>query len=64
MTSAGAALRIARRDALRAKGRTAFVLCMIGLPVAAIVALGVVWQTSAWSRARPCHTNSARPTRG
>ncbi|TDD37395.1 FtsX-like permease family protein [Actinomadura sp. KC06] len=39
------ALRIARKDALRAKGRTALILCMIGLPVAAIVALAVLWRT-------------------
>ncbi|MFI0368586.1 FtsX-like permease family protein [Actinomadura sp. 1N219] len=39
------ALRIARQDALRAKGRTALILCMIGLPVAAIVALAVLWRT-------------------
>ncbi|GGV01980.1 hypothetical protein GCM10010182_19340 [Actinomadura cremea] len=49
MTAYGPALRIARRDALRAKGRTALVLCMIGLPVAAIVGLGVVWKTMDWS---------------
>ncbi|MBE1534655.1 FtsX-like permease family protein [Actinomadura algeriensis] len=49
MTSARVALRIAWRDALRAKGRTALIMCMVGLPVAAIVALGTVWQTSEWS---------------
>ena len=49
MSGSRAALRIARRDALRAKGRTALILCMIGLPVAAIVALGVVWKTQEWS---------------
>lgn len=42
-------LRIARRDALRAKGHTALVICMIALPVAAIVALGVAWKTQEWS---------------
>ena len=31
------ALRLARRDARRAKGRTAIVACMVGLPVLAIV---------------------------
>ncbi|WP_433139876.1 FtsX-like permease family protein [Actinomadura nitritigenes] len=49
MSAYGAALRLARRDALRAKGRTALVICMIGLPVTAIVALAVLFQTSAWS---------------
>ncbi|MFI0409505.1 FtsX-like permease family protein [Actinomadura sp. 3N508] len=39
------ALRMARQDALRAKGRTALILAMIGLPVAAIVALAVLWRT-------------------
>ncbi|WP_433326940.1 FtsX-like permease family protein [Spirillospora sp. CA-294931] len=43
------ALRIARRDALRSKGRTALVVCMIGLPIAAIVAASVLWRTSEWS---------------
>ncbi|TDB89703.1 FtsX-like permease family protein [Actinomadura sp. KC216] len=36
---------MARQDALRAKGRTALILSMIGLPVAAIVALAVLWRT-------------------
>ncbi|KAB2372953.1 hypothetical protein F9B16_29190, partial [Actinomadura montaniterrae] len=49
MSAYGAALRLARRDALRAKGRTALVVCMIGLPVMAIVALAVLYETSAWS---------------
>ncbi|WP_329519828.1 FtsX-like permease family protein [Spirillospora sp. NBC_01491] len=44
-----AAVRIARRDAMRSKGRTALVLCMIGLPVLAVVALAVLAQTAAWS---------------
>ncbi|RFS85810.1 hypothetical protein D0T12_12605 [Actinomadura spongiicola] len=39
------ALRIARQDARRAKGRTALLLCMIGFPVAVIVALAVLWAT-------------------
>jgi putative ABC transport system permease protein len=46
-----ATLRIARRDALRAKGRTALVLAMIGLPVMAIVALVVLLSTTALSPA-------------
>ncbi|MFG1999221.1 FtsX-like permease family protein [Spirillospora sp. NPDC048911] len=45
----GVALRIARRDAVRAKGRTMLVLCMIGLPVMAIVALSVLFKTGEWS---------------
>ncbi|RSN67887.1 FtsX-like permease family protein [Actinomadura sp. WAC 06369] len=49
MSPVRAALRIAWRDALRAKGRTALIMCMVGLPVAAVVALGAVWQTSGWS---------------
>ncbi|TNY38575.1 ABC transporter permease [Thermomonospora catenispora] len=44
-----AALRIAWRDAWRAKGRSALVLCMIGLPVLAIVMLAVLDSTREWS---------------
>ncbi|URN01963.1 FtsX-like permease family protein [Actinomadura madurae] len=40
------ALRMARQDALRAKGRTALVLCMIGLPVCVVVALAVIRKTA------------------
>jgi putative ABC transport system permease protein len=40
------ALRIARRDATRARGRSALVLVMIGLPVLAIVALDTLGRTS------------------
>ncbi|QKG25915.1 FtsX-like permease family protein [Actinomadura verrucosospora] len=49
MSGRGAALRLARRDALRAKGRTALVVCMIGLPVMAVVALAVLFKTGDWS---------------
>ena len=42
-------LRMVWRDALRAKGRTALVMCMIGLPVAAVVAFVTLLQTSQWS---------------
>jgi putative ABC transport system permease protein len=42
----GFALRLARQDALRAKGRTALVLGMIGLPICAVVALAVLQATS------------------
>jgi putative ABC transport system permease protein len=40
------ALRIARREALRARGRSILVLVMIGLPVLAIVALDTLGRTS------------------
>ncbi|GAA1823452.1 FtsX-like permease family protein [Actinomadura chokoriensis] len=46
MTRYGFALRLARQDALRAKGRTALVLGMIGLPICAVVALAVLRATS------------------
>ncbi|WUH96997.1 hypothetical protein OHR68_26055 [Spirillospora sp. NBC_00431] len=45
MTRYRFALRMARQDALRAKARTSLVLGMIGLPVAAIVALAVLSET-------------------
>ncbi|MGW2314285.1 FtsX-like permease family protein, partial [Actinomadura luteofluorescens] len=40
------ALRMARQDALRAKGRTALVLSMIGLPIGVVVALAVLRSTA------------------
>jgi putative ABC transport system permease protein len=40
------ALRIARREALRARGRSSLVLVMVGLPVLAIVALDTLGRTS------------------
>lgn len=40
------ALRLARRDAWRARGRSALVLVMIGLPVMAVVAAAVTFATS------------------
>ena len=40
------ALRMARREALRARGRSILVLVMIGLPVLAIVALDTLARTS------------------
>ena len=40
------ALRIARREALRARGRSILVLVMIGLPVLAIVALDTLVRTA------------------
>lgn len=40
------ALRIAWRDVLRARGRSALVLVMICLPVLAVSAAAVVWKTS------------------
>ncbi|GAA2093171.1 FtsX-like permease family protein [Actinomadura alba] len=51
ISSLRAALRIARRDALRSKGRTALVVCMIGLPVLVITTLAVLIRTDAWSAA-------------
>jgi putative ABC transport system permease protein len=41
-----AAWRIARRDAMRHKGRSILVMVMIGLPVAGVVFTDVVWRTS------------------
>ncbi|MFD0470595.1 FtsX-like permease family protein [Nonomuraea thailandensis] len=46
MSAFRAALRISRRDALRAKGRTALVIIMIGLPVLAITALLTLSETT------------------
>src|SRR3954447_11951547 len=40
------ALRLARRDARRAKGRTVLVMLMVGLPVLAIVAGDVLYRTT------------------
>ncbi|MCC9309678.1 FtsX-like permease family protein [Kitasatospora sp. RB6PN24] len=40
------ALRIARRDALRAKGRSALVLAMIALPVLGVAGVDVVYHSS------------------
>ncbi len=45
MSSWGAALRIARRDAMRARGRSALVLAMIALPVLGIAAMDVAVRT-------------------
>ncbi|MFB4267589.1 FtsX-like permease family protein [Nonomuraea sp. GTA35] len=46
MSALRAALRISRRDALRARGRTALVMIMIGLPVLAITALLTLSETT------------------
>ncbi len=46
-----AALRIARRDALRAKGRSALVVAMIALPVLAVTAADVIYRSGTPSRA-------------
>ena len=40
------ALRIARRDALRHRGRTILVLAMVGLPVLAVVGIDTIYQTN------------------
>lgn len=45
MSSWRATLRIARRDARRAKGRSALVIAMIALPVLGVVAIDVVVRT-------------------
>ncbi|MDK0520739.1 ABC transporter permease [Streptomyces sp. ML-6] len=42
-----AALRIARRDALRAKGRSALVVAMIAVPVLGVTALDVTYRSAA-----------------
>ncbi|GAA2662365.1 hypothetical protein GCM10010412_036070 [Nonomuraea recticatena] len=41
-----ALLRISRRDALRAKGRTALIMMMIGLPVLVITGVLTFWETA------------------
>src|SRR4051794_1689086 len=46
MAGWGPALRIARRDAVRNKGRSILVLVMIALPVLAVSAAEVVYQTN------------------
>ncbi|UBU11936.1 ABC transporter permease [Nonomuraea gerenzanensis] len=46
MSAFRAALRLSRRDALRARGRTALVMIMIGLPVLAITALLTLSETT------------------
>ncbi|MEV0260602.1 ABC transporter permease [Streptomyces sp. NPDC050617] len=46
-----AALRIARRDALRAKARSALVVAMIALPVLAVTAADVIYRSGTPSRA-------------
>lgn len=46
LTGWRAALRIARRDALRAKGRSALVLSMIALPVLGVTAADVTYRSS------------------
>ncbi|MFF4163909.1 FtsX-like permease family protein [Streptomyces sp. NPDC001741] len=46
LTGWRAALRIARRDALRAKGRSALVVAMIALPVLGVTAADVTYRSS------------------
>ncbi|WP_035845556.1 FtsX-like permease family protein [Kitasatospora azatica] len=46
LTAWRVALRIARRDALRAKGRSALVLAMIALPVLGVAGADVVYRSS------------------
>ena len=45
MTAVAATLRIARRDALRARGRSVLVVAMIGLPVLGVSAVSVLAST-------------------
>jgi putative ABC transport system permease protein len=45
VSALGATLRIARRDALRARGRSLLVVMMIGLPVMGVTAVDVVART-------------------
>jgi len=52
------ALRIARRDATRARGRSALVLVMIGLPVLAIVCLDTLTRTYTQ---HPCYYGHVYP---
>lgn len=52
------ALRLARQDARRAKGRTALILGMIGLPVAGVVALAVLWHTALAAEPEPAQASS------
>ena len=47
MTAVAATLRMARRDALRARGRSALVVAMIGLPVLGVSAVSVLVSTYA-----------------
>ncbi|GAB2706008.1 FtsX-like permease family protein [Kitasatospora kifunensis] len=46
LTAWRVALRIARRDALRAKGRSALVLAMIALPILGVTGVDVVYRSS------------------
>ncbi|AUG79259.1 hypothetical protein CFP65_4512 [Kitasatospora sp. MMS16-BH015] len=46
LSSWGPALRIARRDALRAKGRSALVLAMIALPVLGVTGADIVYRSA------------------
>ncbi|WP_405011692.1 FtsX-like permease family protein [Kitasatospora sp. NBC_01539] len=46
LTAWRAALRIARRDALRAKGRSALVLAMIALPVLGVAGADIVYRSA------------------
>ena len=45
MSALGAVLRIARRDARRARGRSLLVVAMIALPVLGVTAADVVART-------------------
>ena len=58
------ALRLARRDALRNKGRSVLVLVMIALPVLAVSAADVVYQTSDVAGVESLDRRLGSPTRG
>ncbi|GAB2809468.1 hypothetical protein GCM10022221_03550 [Actinocorallia aurea] len=59
MNGLRAPLRLAYRDALRAKGRTALVLAMIGLPVAAVTVLSHVLGAVHTGNATADHVDSS-----
>ncbi len=60
-------LRIARRDALRARGRSALVVAMVGLPVLALTATDVLARSAQLEpdevAARRLGTSQARSSR-
>lgn len=59
-----AALRIARRDAWRSKGRSALVLAMIALPIVGVSAADLTLRSAELSPSRPSRARSGPPTPG
>lgn len=59
-----AAIRIARRDAWRAKGRSALVLAMIALPIVGVSAADLTTRSAQLSPNRRCPVRSVRRTPG